>query len=1438
MRSSTLALLAISVMAFTACPDTSKPPCGPSSCTGCCDSSGACVAGVTVQACGAMGATCAACSVTDSCSFGKCTPPTPFNQGGGSAGGTAGGVGGGAGGGSTTADGGTLDGGAPVDAGTPNPCAGTLTSCNGRCLDLSSELENCGTCGKTCGQGEVCNRGRCAVLPDDCTQMPMGCGSGFYCDPVSKKCMTGCRLTADCPMGATCSSGTCTCPTGQHACGQTCVPDDATASCGTRCSVCAQPANSTSTCSSGACGFTCATGYLQSGGACVDIDECTTNNGGCSASATCTNTPGSRTCACNAGFSGDGVTCTDINECLTNNGGCAGEATCTNTPGARTCACNTGYTGDGLTCADVNECATNNGGCSTNATCANTPGARTCTCITGFTGDGVTCTDVNECLTNNGGCAVNATCTNTPGTRTCACNVGFMGDGLTCADVDECATNNGGCAATATCTNTVGARTCTCNTGYSGNGLSCTDVNECLTGNGGCAATGGVCTNTVGSRTCACATGYTGDGFTCTDVDECATNNGGCASVASGGLCTNTPGSRSCSCTTGFTGNGLSCADVNECLVSNGGCASVASGGVCTNTVGSRICACASGFSGTGLVCTDIDECATNNGGCAATSSGGVCTNTPGSRTCTCASGYTGTGLVCSDIDECATNNGGCAAVAAGGICTNTPGSRTCACGPGFAGNGFTCAPNGDTCSAPLPLTLGTTVSGTTVGATHSFGTPLSAACSNAAVSGPDVVYAFTPSSSGAFLVNGVVTAGTARFWASSTCGVASACAQSEPDISPNSFVVRGTAGQPLYVHADSASAATGNFTLQLTSVTPPTNDTCAAATVMTAGVPLSGSLVNAVNDYWPNAPCANTTRRKGEVVFTFTPPTSGQYAFRETTSTDVVMWLANACDNSCTSSVDDPEVLVANLTAGTPVFFFVEPYGTPATYTVQVDAVVVPGNDTCASPTALTAGVTVNGSTVGAANDYGGPLATVACGGAGALGKDVVYSFTPATSGNFTVTTTAITPSYNPRVWVSGTCGTSSACVLEFGQTFSLHGTAGVPLFLHVDETSAGVGGDFSIVVNPVATPPNDLCAAPQVLTLGTPATGTLVGAVDDVQPNLCTPINLSRNGEVVFSFTPPTTGPYIFRETTALQGLFWVNTTCAGACVDGSASDALSVNLTAGTPYFVFLETTGASAAYSVTVTAATPPSNDTCASPTALTLNTTVNGSTLTAANDFSGPLSAACGGQSVPARDVVYSFTPSTTGTYRVGFTATGPNRVWASSSCGLANTCTALLSPLGNEFWVRGTASTPMYFAVDGFGSGDLGDHSIVVQSAVSPPNETCATATALTVGGVVNGTTVGAVDDVRAAASCGVARGGEVVYSFTPSTTGTYYFRETSLTDVVMWVSTACDGTCGAGAYVDDPEVLSMSLTAGTTYFLFVEPYSAAGPITVTLSTN
>ena len=57
----------------------------------------------------------------------------------------------------------------------------------------------------------------------------------------------------------------------------------------------------------------------------------------------CNNTIGSYNCSCDNGFQldSDGLTCIDINECSLNNGECDGR--CENTEGSYICLCPSGY---------------------------------------------------------------------------------------------------------------------------------------------------------------------------------------------------------------------------------------------------------------------------------------------------------------------------------------------------------------------------------------------------------------------------------------------------------------------------------------------------------------------------------------------------------------------------------------------------------------------------------------------------------------------------------------------------------------------------------------------------------------------------------------------------------------------------------------------------------------------------------------------------------------------------------------------------------------------------------------------------------------------------------------------------------------------------------------------------------------------------------------
>ncbi|XP_077972829.1 uncharacterized protein LOC120338513 [Styela clava] len=110
---------------------------------------------------------------------------------------------------------------------------------------------------------------------------------------------------------------------------------------------------------------------------------------------------GTYSCTCINGYEDATETnsCQDVNECSTNNGGCHADAICTNNEGSFACACKSGYTGDGQTCNDTTQCTSVDSTlCGLHATCEDTPGSYSCTCDSGFLGDGAVCMETKLCL--------------------------------------------------------------------------------------------------------------------------------------------------------------------------------------------------------------------------------------------------------------------------------------------------------------------------------------------------------------------------------------------------------------------------------------------------------------------------------------------------------------------------------------------------------------------------------------------------------------------------------------------------------------------------------------------------------------------------------------------------------------------------------------------------------------------------------------------------------------------------------------------------------------------------------------------------------------------------------------------------------------------------------------------------------------------------------
>jgi hypothetical protein len=141
------------------------------------------------------------------------------------------------------------------------PCGSTVCSApavccdpaNSVCADLSSDSQNCGTCGHACTAPFTCVGGACAC-------------NGVVCAAGDACCSTGCRNLDDdpqncgtcgnaCGAGSTCVGGVCICGSVSCAAGQICCA-----------STCVDPQTSSTNC--GACGNACQRGESCSGAMC------------------------------------------------------------------------------------------------------------------------------------------------------------------------------------------------------------------------------------------------------------------------------------------------------------------------------------------------------------------------------------------------------------------------------------------------------------------------------------------------------------------------------------------------------------------------------------------------------------------------------------------------------------------------------------------------------------------------------------------------------------------------------------------------------------------------------------------------------------------------------------------------------------------------------------------------------------------------------------------------------------------------------------------------------------------------------------------------------------------------------------------------------------------------------------------------------------------
>ncbi len=219
------------------------------------------------------------------------------------------------------------------------------------CADLQSDDKNCGACGNTCPDGQICQDGAC-VCPND--GVPCGdATNSFCCDPSEQCVVNPITLHASCaPACGPCEIYAPNDPSGP------CIPK--------QCGQCQQCDPSSNQCVSSSDGTTCGSGLVCCQGGCVS-DSCqdsqTFNYDTCQcecAPVSCPDgqhqDPNTCECVCDSGQICNGSCCDSGQEC------CNGQCVDACPPGQQRdqgscdCVCSTGETCGHECCSDNKVC--------------------------------------------------------------------------------------------------------------------------------------------------------------------------------------------------------------------------------------------------------------------------------------------------------------------------------------------------------------------------------------------------------------------------------------------------------------------------------------------------------------------------------------------------------------------------------------------------------------------------------------------------------------------------------------------------------------------------------------------------------------------------------------------------------------------------------------------------------------------------------------------------------------------------------------------------------------------------------------------------------------------------------------------------------------------------------------------------------------------------
>jgi hypothetical protein len=650
--------------------------------------------------------------------------------------------------------------------------------------------------------------------------------------------------------------------------------------------------------------------------------------------------------------------------------------------------------------------------------------------------------------------------------------------------------------------------------------------------------------------------------------------------------------------------------------------------------------------------------------------------------------------------------------------------------------------------------------------------------------------------------------------------------------------------------------------------------DDCGSAGVIDPALlplTLGGDTSQSADDYVGSDQCPGITQNEGnnspDVAYSFTPTSDGVYTFEYEPTYDGAIYLVTDCGDvpgTCLGAseccgADDQERVRADLVTGQTYYVVLDGgyNGQGGAYLLHVSGPCTPScagqqcgpdgcggfcgpcaggevcdalsyqcvdpsladGDTCANALTIpSVPYTTTGFTTGTGNDY--EATATGCAGIGNnpgvegnTSPDVAYSFTPTVTGRYTI---EYVPEFDGSVYVATDCGDiENTCLggseqggAYFHETVEVELTAGTTYYIIVDGgLSGGISGNYTLMVHAPCVPD---CTGRQCGTDGCGGScGTCTGTdVCDDSTGTC-----RDPGQVV-----------------------------GESCQNPHVVDPAAL------PYVNVDDTTGSVDAYS--------------------------HGQA-----DCPGETMA----HGVNSGDHAYEFTPTTTAYYDITLDAQGWDVMFyvVTDCADVPSTCVYS----EDEAWAFESTSvlmesgTTYYLIVDGFsdGGGEEGLYQITVGQPGCQPScggkacgddgcggvcGTCAggdvcdpvtfqcvdpaNASGNTCANAINvpgapwstaGSTTGLTNDYGSVGgACPGIPGTEgeaspdVTYELTPATTGTYTITYTPEFDGALYVVTDCAdvaGTCVAGSEGgNDPnfqEVLAVSLTAGTTYYLIVD---------------